>query len=271
MTKIELNTTIRFIFAVVLVLAAGASWLGSPADAFAQCGGTITIGRSVRGEISGNGGRCEYYFEGQAGDVVTISMTRVSGSLDPYLELYTPQGSLARSDDDSGGSYNSLISGFALPSTGQYTVVARAYGGYGSFDIGISSGMVIVRPIGIRPAMIPPVVTVRPVSMCGGSLQFGQNVVQPLPQGQRCRFTFAGVYSAVVNITMEKTDGSLDPYLELYDPSGRLVISDDDSAGNYNAWIGNYMLRSDGGTYTIVARSYGSNQTGRFKLTLWAQ
>jgi hypothetical protein len=249
MKRMWLRTTVRMLVGVVLGLLMAAVWMGShPGQADAQ---TITMGSTARGAISGNGATVSYYFDGQAGSVVTIRMTKVSGSLDPYLELYSPQGSMVRSDDDSGGNYNSLIANYTLPSTGRYRIAARGYGGTGSFDLSLSGGS-------------------GGGSGCGGAIQSGQTVNARISSaGQQCKFTFSGASNAAVNIVMEKVNSGLDPYIELYDPSGRKVAADDDSAGNYNSAISNYVLRSSG-VYTIVAKSYG-NQTGDFRLKFWVR
>ena len=251
MKRIWFRATVRILAGAVLGLVLAAIWMGShPGVSDAACGGTITVGSTVRGDISGSGAICSYTFDGRAGDVVTIRMNRLSGSLDPYLDLYTSQGSRAVSDDDSGGNGNSLIADYTLPSTGRYRIAARGYSGTGSFDLGVSSGS--------------------GSSGCGGAIQFGQTVNARISNaGQQCQFMFSGANTAAVNIIMEKLDSGLDPYIELYDPSGRKVAADDDSAGNYNSAISNYVLRSSG-AYTIVAKSYG-NQTGEFRLRFWVR
>jgi hypothetical protein len=65
---------------------------------------------------------------------------------------------------------------------------------------------------------------------------------------------------------LEALSSGLDPYLDLLDPYGDVVASDDDSAGNHNSEI-IYRLRRRG-TYTIVAGSYGGGSTGSFELSL---
>lgn len=247
MTKQRFGATARMMIGVLLVLAIATVCLGSnPRPVYAQCGGDIALGNTVRGELRSS--YCDYYLNGRAGDTVTIRMNRLSSALDPYLELYTPEGGRTASDDDSGGNNNSLIS-YRLPSSGRYTIRATSYGGTrGSFELAVSGSS---------------------SSGCGGVIQVGQAVQARISSaGQRCQFTFSGVYSAAVNITMVKRSGKLDPYLELIDPNGRTVARDDDSYGDYNSYISNYVLPS-AGTYTIVARDYGSG-TGTFELALWA-
>jgi hypothetical protein len=74
-----------------------------------------------------------WLFEGQAGDVVTISMIGLDEDMDTYLELFAPDGEQVMVDDDSGGDSNAAILDFELPSTGTYRIVAR---GYSSVDAG---------------------------------------------------------------------------------------------------------------------------------------
>lgn len=70
-----------------------------------------------------------YSFAANAGDVLTIGTDAYNGSTtDTYLELYFNCGTtMIAYDDDSGPGFFSLISNFAAPTTGTYTVKARGY------------------------------------------------------------------------------------------------------------------------------------------------
>ena len=66
-----------------------------------------------------------FTFEGQAGQMVTVSMT--SSEFDTYLVLVDPSGaSLAQNDDVSQRDRNSRIS-IELPASGTYTILANGY------------------------------------------------------------------------------------------------------------------------------------------------
>jgi uncharacterized protein YfaP (DUF2135 family) len=69
-----------------------------------------------------------YVFEGQAGDAVTISLTRTSGNLDPQLFLIDPNNIELASNDDINDSTDSLIS-VNLQEDGRYTIIATHFGG----------------------------------------------------------------------------------------------------------------------------------------------
>ena len=69
-----------------------------------------------------------YVFEGQAGDAVTITMTRTSGNLDTLLFLIDPNNIEIASNDDINDSTDSLIS-VNLQEDGRYTIIATHFGG----------------------------------------------------------------------------------------------------------------------------------------------
>ncbi len=111
---------------LALVLLAGVF------PAFAQDGGTITLGQVIIGEITSENPRVSYAFSGRAGDIITISMTAIGGGLDSYVELLSPLGNPLYMDDDSGGNLNSLLGPYTLAETGTYTVVATRCCGEGT-------------------------------------------------------------------------------------------------------------------------------------------
>lgn len=92
-----------------------------------QDGFPIHYGETVNGEITETD-PCQYYwFEGDAGDPITLDMTRTSGSLDGVLALYIQddltQVPLADNDDRPGGGLDPLIT-ITLPATDWYTIAA---------------------------------------------------------------------------------------------------------------------------------------------------
>ncbi len=89
----------------------------------------LTSGQSVTGRIQLNKKFDVYVFEGRAGDVVTISMEGLSGTLDPVLFLLDPnQAQIAANDDAGRDTTNSLINEFSLPDDGQYIIIATHFG-----------------------------------------------------------------------------------------------------------------------------------------------
>jgi hypothetical protein len=94
--------------------------------------GSLTYSDTVQ-TILKPGTRHHWLFEGQAGDVVTISMDAVSEGMDTYLELFAPDGVRVARDDDSGDGPDAAIIAFELPIDGIYRIIAR---GHGDEDVG---------------------------------------------------------------------------------------------------------------------------------------
>ncbi|GAB4518756.1 MAG: hypothetical protein OHK0046_26790 [Anaerolineae bacterium] len=88
----------------------------------------IAPDQNVPGSITADDKFDLYTFEGQAGDLVTISMTATSATLDTLLFLIDPNGVEIASNDDSNETTNSLISNLLLTQDGEYTVIATHYG-----------------------------------------------------------------------------------------------------------------------------------------------
>lgn len=90
---------------------------------------SLSYGSSVAGKISADNEADLYAFYGRNGEVISISMTRVDGNLDTYLELRNAAQEVAARNDDTGNSQNSLIDNFSIPATGMYYIQARRYAG----------------------------------------------------------------------------------------------------------------------------------------------
>ncbi len=99
--------------------------------------GTLTPGQPVTARVE-PGQRHHWLFQGQAGEVVSITMTAMEKEMDAFLELFAPGGERVAADDDSGGDSNAAILDFELPTTGTYRVVARGYAGTDTGEYGLA-------------------------------------------------------------------------------------------------------------------------------------
>ncbi len=90
----------------------------------------VVSGQPVTGSITADNKFDLYVFEGQAGDVVSISMIATAGRLDTALFLMDQNGFQLAENDDAvvGESTDSLISEFTLPQDGQYIIIATHFG-----------------------------------------------------------------------------------------------------------------------------------------------
>lgn len=89
----------------------------------------LTSGETVTGSIRLNKKFDVYVFDGEAGDVVTISLEGLNGTLDPVLFLIDPNNvQIAENDDANRDTTNSLINEFTLPEDGRYIIIATHFG-----------------------------------------------------------------------------------------------------------------------------------------------
>jgi WD40 repeat protein len=94
----------------------------------------------------------------------------------------------------------------------------------------------------------------------------GDTISGTITSGTEDVWAFEGKAGQWLTIAMNKTSAGLDPYLNLLAPGGQSLVKDDDSGGDYNAWIRAYRLPWDG-TYFLEARDYGEGK-GRYALSI---
>jgi hypothetical protein len=208
-------------------------------------GETIAYGDEASGELTEDTPRQYWFFEGQAGDVVTISMIGEGDLSDTYLELYGPDEMRVATDDDSGGDGSARITDYVLPEDGEYRIAARAY----SDQLG------------------PYTLTLEQVDLTGETISYGDTASGELTEDAPQQYWFfEGQEGDVVTISMVGQGDLTDTYLELYGPDGAQLTSDDDSGDDFFALIEEYELPDDG-TYRITAKAYGG-AVGEYELSI---
>ena len=83
-------------------------------------------------------------------------------------------------------------------------------------------------------------------------------------------YVFFGGQGDVIDITMERTSGDLDPLITLYDSDRKQIAFDDDTAGEQNALIKGFTLPRDDMFYLVASRFEREQGTtsGAYLLTL---
>lgn len=99
---------------------------GGPAPAGDE--GVLVYGRPGIAAINDATFREFWSFQGMRGDVVDVHMNALSGDLDAYVSLVSPQGDVLASSDSGGQGLDAAIYAVQLPSSGTYSVVARRAG-----------------------------------------------------------------------------------------------------------------------------------------------
>jgi hypothetical protein len=104
-----------------------------------------------------------------------------------------------------------------------------------------------------------------------GKLTYGQVITGRITNDTfRAIYSFQGTKGDVVDITLSRTDGTLDPMLILMDDQSNIIARDDDSGPGGDAALLSQELSRDGEYFLIVTR-FGQERgltTGGYSLTL---
>lgn len=173
-----------------------------------------------------------YTFTGRAGDYITVRMARISGTVDPALRLYDPNGAALAVDHNSGGNRTALLRNVLLRADGQYSIQADGDGGPGDYEIALTIGP---QPVPVTPTIIaPPTITpfrvpvgVTPaLAVRDGLLEPYVPVIGTLARpGDVNRHTITTSDGDFVSITVRKLqpETRLRPIIEVYSPAGERI------------------------------------------------
>jgi subtilisin len=132
---------------------------------------TVALNQTLVGTISSGETQDYYYHEGSAGQRISASMNRTSGTLDPFLSVWDPDGALIAYNNDGGAGTNALVNVLILPDSGRYRLhagVARS-GLTGGYQIRVAQG-----PFNVNPA--PLIQGLQPTSATAGSQAFWMQI-----------------------------------------------------------------------------------------------
>jgi hypothetical protein len=223
----------------------------------------LRYGDESRGSINDDYPTQYYTFGAKRGDIVTLSLTRAGGDLDPLLTLLNPQRTPIAEDDDSGPSNNALLQSFIIPETGTYYVLATRFDG----EAGTTAGDYIIQlegATGEAPVVAPGTLTLLP-----GSTVFGR-ISDETPA---VTYAFLANDGEIVSISMSESSGDLDPLLLLFTADSVELAQDDDSGPGNDARIVNFPIPADGIYYIVASRFelQGGATSGDYAITLIVQ
>ena len=208
----------------------------------------INYGETLTGSISTDGDVDTYSFTGNAGDKIIVRLTENSSSypLEPLVELFNPAGDSLIAGIDGAQAQMEIT----LPADGSYMIlVSDSYPGdaTGNYSLFIQR---MVEPGNIT------------------RIKFGETLTGSISaDGEVDTYVFLGGPgdSIIIRLTENSSSYPLEPFVELFDPSGDLVLSASDGA---QAEIG--IRINDVGYYTILASdSYPGDDTGNYTIFLY--
>ena len=187
----------------------------------------IEYGESVTGSVTATAPQAFYSFSGAAGDSVIIRLS--SDDFDSYLTLSDPDGFQLITNDDGGGSLNSLIGPYTLPDTGEYLITASSLSGSsaGAYDLSLERAEL-------------------------QTLAYGDTVTVEFDEENTIAyFAFEGETGDVVDVLV---DGDVDTNLALNDIYNYQIVFDEDGGRGNNPELSGVLLNQSG-TYTILLRA----------------
>ena len=208
----------------------------------------ISYGQTHTGDITTDGEMDTFVFEDTAGDKVLITLTENSTnpSLEPRFNLEDPTGDLLSTEWN-----NAQVSYFIiLQSTGTFTIiVSDDYPGDDTGDYALF----------IQRTFDPGMAT---------NISYGQTLTDNIDtDGEVDTYQFQGSVndSVIINLTEFSSSPSLEPFIQLYAPTGNFLNS---AFHNSQATLGFRLQES--GYYTILASDYypGDDQ-GNYSIFLF--
>lgn len=225
-------------------------------------GCVLRYGDTVPNTITDLDPQLYYSFRAQRGDILNIYMQRVSGTLDPYIQVVNSAQRVIADNDDITGGQNAKIENLLIEETGIYVIIASRYGqingrSTGGFVLSLEES----RFSGLGNSSQAPV-----------PLMPGDIISDTLTDLQPQRYyTFTARRNDIITLNMKQDNSRLDPFLRLANAGLQELISDDDSGDGKNARIERFMIPADGLYYVIAGRYEGSDAVptiGRYLLTL---
>jgi hypothetical protein len=203
-----------------------------------------------------------YVFDARANDLVSIRMSRTTGSLDSFLVLADSNLQELVSDDDSGGGQNAEISSYLIPADGRYYILATRF----EREAGTTTG-------GFRLEFQSLGNAFDSVPEDSQRITYGTTTTGRIDEiTPSLLFAFYGVQGDAVTVSLNRGDGDLDPVVSILDDAQNVLVSDDDSGGGQNARVGRYVLPRTGLYYIRAERFSGTdgdpNTRGSFILVL---
>lgn len=227
-------------------------------------GSALRSGDSVIDTISDDQPQVYYTFHANQGDILSLSMVRASGALDPYLQVVSSERFVIADNDDQIGANtrNARIDALIVERTGAYVIVAGRYGGVAGDSVG---GFVL----SIEEAENSGTGNLAQAPL---PIQYGETKKAAISHRRHQRFyTFHARENDRVTISMSRQPpGELDSYVILADADYAPLIEDDDGGKGQDSLIAGYRIPASG-EYHIIATRYEGRQgatIGHYQLGL---
>ncbi len=187
-----------------------------------------------------------------AADVLTLTVTRTSGNLQPEVILLGGSGQEVTHGYTSNTGDSATISHYTLPSAGTFTVRVSRAQGKGGFSTGGYSLTVALDGSGDGSPIL---------SESSGAIENTQEQTGTITGKQWANsWDYQGTKAENISITVERSSGTLIPRVDIRDSNGQTLNTGYANASRDGAEITNYTLPGTGAYKIVVYRENG--QTG---------
>ena len=194
-------------------------------------------------------------FDGVAGQLVDFSVMpfgAYDASFDLTLELFDPAGNKLITVNEHGSGQPEFLRGYTISETGSYSLwIADA-----SFN---HSGAYVLTFLPYRYKATHPM-----------RLGIGTALQNRLETGQFDMWVFSAAADSAVSLTLtpiQEFNSAFTPQLQLYDPSGNLIIAVAAPRAGESI-IARSIGLGEGGDYTIWVSEQGFNHDGEYALSV---
>ncbi|MEZ4668441.1 MAG: PPC domain-containing protein [Anaerolineae bacterium] len=196
--------------------------------------GEVAGGQNRRGEFVRPEDRHVYTLNGRSGDYITVEVAQVTGTVDPVVHFYGPDGSELAADDDSGGGSSARLRNVRLAQDGLYSFQVWGHGFSGEYHIDLAVSLSPI-PITTQAARLPtatatpqePLIPTIQAAVSGQPLEDHVPLLGSLERaGDFDRYSFKVVQGQLITVGVRAdANSALQPRLELYDPEGSLIYT----------------------------------------------
>jgi hypothetical protein len=228
-----------------VILVRGFAGHGGPYRLSLDEGGESTLNFWEAGDIAYQESKREvlraneahaWYFQGAAGDEVTITATPLDNRLDLELWLLDPEvNELVIKDDWLLGEAETIV--YTLPVDGQYIILARDFFGQsGAYELSLTaSGLNFIEPMGWLP--------------------FDEPVMGTLSEGKRASWTFDGRQNDQITLDLTPLTPASDLVIILLTPTGETAVVVDQGLAGSAERLQNFTL-TENGVWTVIVQEF---------------
>lgn len=249
----------------------------TPTPAYANLGefiSQLTESTQIGSLLTAESPEHVYTFQGEEGDIITVEMNRVAGTLDPTLFLYAPDGQPVAMDDNSGGNGNARLLNIRLPVGGLYSIQAQGAGFYGDYTLHFSTDEVAMN-LDIQATPEPTTIAPFVIATVGPAIR-DQRLEDHVPvianiarEGDFQRFSFLANAGDVLTVSVRPyRDSMLRPQFEIFGADGNLLTTSNAtlSAAGGAAFAAGIQIEESGSLILLITGE--ENTTGAFLVSV---